>query len=296
MISVIICSINKTFAQQVHKSIADTIGVPWEMILYDNTINPESISHIYNLGAVKAKNELLCFVHEDVLFQTKNWGAILADHFLKDSGLGLIGVAGSKYKSSTPSGWYTGLPAMDCCNIIHQDSFGQQQHINFNPLQGSQTQEVVVIDGVFMCCPKKVWETVKFDDVLLTDFHLYDLDFSLKVAEKFKVIVTFEIDILHITKGGHYGNKWLESTLLWQNSVQARLPVLLPGLYFDKKSAEVSILKTWLIRLKHENIDFQNKLRWLTGIKIWMYPAAWPNIVLFMAKSIFKKAGNTKNN
>ena len=63
MISVIICSINKNFAQQVQDNIAATIGVVWEPIIIDNTVSPKSITAVYNLGAAKAQYEILCFVH-----------------------------------------------------------------------------------------------------------------------------------------------------------------------------------------------------------------------------------------
>lgn len=288
MISVIICSINKTFAQQVQKNIDATIGVLWESIVIENAIFPKGITEVYNLGASKAQYDLLLFVHEDVLFQTQNWGEKLVDYFRKDNSLGLIGVAGSKYKSITPSGWFTGFREFDCCNITHSDNANGQVKIYYNPSPGSHIQQVKVLDGVFLCTTKKVWEEFKFDNILLKDFHLYDLDFSFRVAEKYKVIVTFEIEILHITKGGHYGNKWLESTLLWHKKIQKKLPAFFPELKLDNRKVEKKILKTWLIRLKHEDICFYNKIKWLCRIRIWFYISAWPFVFLFLVKSIFK--------
>jgi hypothetical protein len=289
MISIIICSVNKAFVQQVQKNIAETIGVTWEPIIIDNTQSPKSITHIYNLGAAKAQYDILCFVHEDVFFQTQNWGVKIVESFNNDNALGLIGIAGSKYKSKTPSGWYSGFPEFDCCNITHLNRSDQKQNIYFNPFPGSHTQQVIVLDGVFLCCPKRVWEEIGFDDTLLKDFHLYDLDFSFRVAEKYKVIVTFEIDIIHIVKGGHYGNKWLESTLLWHRATQTKLPACIPGINLKVGEWEKKILCTWLIRLKHENINFYNRLNWLYNIKIWAHISAWPFVFLFLAKNIFKK-------
>lgn len=289
MISVVICSINKDFAQQVQKSIEASIGVAWEFIAIDNTQSPQSLTKVYNLGASRAQYDILCFVHEDIVFKTQNWGVKLLEYFAKDSSLGLVGVGGSKYKSKTPSGWYSGFSELDCCNITHRNTASQEHKIYFNPVPGSLTQPVVVADGVFLCCPKKVWQEIKFNDSLLKDFHLYDLDFSLRVAGKFKVIVTFEIDIIHITKGGHYGNKWLEETLLWHRERKGELPVYTPDLGLPIEKIEKKILGTWLIRLKHESISFENKLRWLYDIKIWKQIAAWPYIVLFLAKGLFRK-------
>ena len=158
MISVIICSANQAFAQQVQKNIAETIGVTWEPVIIDNTQSPKGITHIYNLGAARAQYDILCFVHEDVLFQTQNWGVKIIESFKNDNSLGLIGIAGSKYKSKTPSGWYSGFPELDCCNITHLNNDNQKQSIYFNPSPGSQTQRVIVLDGVFLCCPRNVWK------------------------------------------------------------------------------------------------------------------------------------------
>lgn len=289
MISVIICSINKGFALQVKKSIEATIGVTWESIVIDNTEFPQSLTQVYNIGASRSKYDLLCFMHEDIIFQTQNWGTKLLEYFANDNSLGLVGVAGSKYKSKTPAGWYSSLAELDCCNITHINTENEEQKIYFNPLPGSLIQPVVVLDGVFLCCPKKVWQDVKFDDILLKNFHLYDIDFSVRVAGKYKVIVTFEIDILHITKGGHYGNKWLEETLLWHKERKAALPAYIPGLDLKIKKVEKRILKTWLIRLKHENISLTNKLQWLYDIQIWKQAQAWPYVILFLLKSVFTK-------
>lgn len=290
MISIIICSINKTFAQQVQKSIGETIGVVWESIIIDNTINPKSITEVYNKGAAKSKYEILCFVHEDIIFSTNNWGVKLIDYFAADKNLGLIGVAGSKYKSKTPSGWFTGNTAFDCCNITHVDKDNHKEKIFYSPSSDKLPQQVVVVDGVFLCTKKNVWEPIKFNDTLLKDFHLYDLDFSIRVAEKYKVIVVFDIDILHYAKGAHFGSKWIEETLLWHKSMNEKLPFHSAYFQINNTQEETKIVKTWLIRLKHEKIKFSNKLIWLKSIKIWKFIFLWPYVFLFLLKSFLKKS------
>lgn len=289
MLSIIICSINKVFADQVQKNIIKTIGVPFEFIIIDNTISSKSITQVYNMGAVKATYDILCFVHEDILFQTQQWGAKLITLFNNDSELGLIGIAGSKYKSKTPSGWFTGISEFECCNILHLDNSGTEQNIYFNPVNNSLTQEVVVLDGVLLCCRKSVWEDIKFDEILLNDFHLYDIDFSFRVSEKYKVMVSFEINLIHLTQGGSFGNKWVENTLIWHKKMDAKLPAHTKTIVFKKDNIEKRILKLWLIRLKHENINFRNKVNWLCQIKIVQNISAWPYTFLFLVKKYLKK-------
>lgn len=288
MISVIICSINKGLAQQGQKNIEATIGVVWEFIVIENMVSPKSLTEIYNVGASKAKYDVLLFVHEDVLFQTKNWGQKLLDYFEKDNSLGLIGIAGSKYKSSVPSGWFSGIEALDCCNILHVDSNNQKLPMYFNPLPGSLAQEVVVLDGVLLCCKKNVWQQVKFNEILLKGFHLYDIDFSFRVAQKFKVIVSFEIDLIHLTEGGNFGDEWVNNTLLWHSKKQSSLPFYTKDLSTQKSKFESAFVRNWLIRLKQEDISFSNKICWLYKSKTWRYITAWPFVVLFLFKRYFK--------
>ncbi len=50
------------------------------------------------MGASQAKFNIICFLHEDVLFRSQNWGLTLVSLFADHPDLGLVGLAGSKYK------------------------------------------------------------------------------------------------------------------------------------------------------------------------------------------------------
>lgn len=290
MISIIICSISKSFALQVQQNIADTIGVEWEPVIIDNTIVPKSITQVYNEGAAKARYDILCFVHEDILFQTAGWGKKIVAAFEADQTLGLIGVAGCKYKSKSPAGWFTGIPSFDCGNIKHFNRDGVTETLYFNPEPGSLQQQVVVMDGVFLCSPRRVWQQVRFDEALLKGFHLYDIDYSVRLtAAGFTAMVTFEIDMLHITKGNHFDNRWLDYTLRWHRHCSNLLPAMLNANQVNKTVTETTIVKAWLIRLKHEKLSMRNKMRWLLAVKIWLHPAAWINVPLFIVNSLIPK-------
>jgi hypothetical protein len=289
MISIIICSINKTFAEQVQQSISKTIGVTYEVIVLDNTINPKGISAVYNEGGLKAKYDILCFIHEDLLFETKNWGKILLDAFSANSRLGLIGVAGSNYKSKGPSGWFTGIKEHDFCNINHLNNTNQVEKIYFNPNPNVNLQPAVVLDGVFLATRKNVWQTIRFDEKLLTGFHLYDIDFSFRVAKEYDVAVTFNIDMIHIVKGAHFNNNWLTTTLAWHELMSSSLPFFSSGDKSFSKIEEIKIVKTWLIRLKHEKLSLVNKFKWLFRSKVIYYPSLWIFLPLFFLKSYLSR-------
>jgi hypothetical protein len=269
MISVVVCSINKQLAANVSQNILETIGVAHELIIIDNTIENKSINAVYNDGAHQAKFEIILFVHEDVLFTTNDWGKKIIHHFQENTQLGLIGIAGAKYKSKTNSGWFTGNSSFDCCNVLHIDKQGNQKRIFTTPNPGAVTERVVVIDGVFMCCLKSVWKEIKFNQTWLKGFHFYDLDFSLRVSKKFETIVCFDIDLVHLTEGGSFNDGWIDFSFLWHSKMNEanQLPMSsIPKSMYQVKDAELGIANNWLKVLMKLNISFHYRLKWLSAL------------------------------
>lgn len=288
MVSVIICSINKTLARQVEKNIDETIGVPWELILTDNTIQKKGIAHVYNQAAARARYGILCFVHEDVLFQTPSWGRTIQQYFEADPQLGLVGVAGGLYKSKALSGWWTGIPAIDCSNILFVDTNGQPGRAYANPDPSVKFHHTVTADGVFMCTRRELWEARKFDEDVIDGFHFYDVDFSWGIGRTHKVAVTFEIDILHLTRWGNFGNDWMKYAFAWHALHGHTLPAS-AGPRAAVPQVERIVYKHWLLRLKNEKLSFSNRLRWIFQGAHWLHIPLWPYIGLFLFYRMFRR-------
>jgi glycosyltransferase involved in cell wall biosynthesis len=72
MISIIICSRNLGIDPKLSTNITSTIGCEYELIVIDNSQNKYSIFQAYNIGIEKSTSEIICFVHEDVLFHSKD--------------------------------------------------------------------------------------------------------------------------------------------------------------------------------------------------------------------------------
>ena len=98
MISVLICSNNPGLLTQVTNNITTTIGTEFEILHFDNREPKKGLCEVYNELASCANFPYICFLHEDVLFQTHEWGKKLNEIFLQNENTGLIGIAGSKYK------------------------------------------------------------------------------------------------------------------------------------------------------------------------------------------------------
>src|SRR5687767_6375210 len=279
MISIVICSVNPIYLAQVKENISSTIGVEYELLAWDNREENRGICEIYNRMARQARFEYTCFLHEDILFETKNWGRKIQSIFVNSPGTGIIGVAGCKYKSAFLSGWYSGIPELDCANIIHRYPAGDE-HLYLNPVPGSVLEEVACVDGVFICCRKALGEKLLFDEKNLTGFHFYDIDFSIRASKLCRLVVCFEILLVHITRGGDFGNSWIETSLQYHARQKGILPVSV------KRSLPVNtdkrIIRIWLDVLKNYSVSWKNKWKWISRQKLLRFSGLYYSIMKFL--------------
>lgn len=188
------------------------------------------ISEAYNRGVAKAKYKMLCFVHEDIEFKTKNWGKNVLEIFKSDPEIGLLGAAGNLYKSLTPSHW--SFPNADknsfYVNVIQQDSQTAEPITFYGNPTNADLQQVAAIDGFWFCARKDVILEFPFDYKTCTGFHGYDVDISLSVQKKYKVAVTFDILIQHFSTG-NFNQDWIDSILKVHKKWKNELPLQVNG-------------------------------------------------------------------
>lgn len=225
MISIIVSSVRDEVFDAFAESVLRTVGVAFEIIRIENKEGALGICEAYNRGASGAVYPFLCFVHEDVVFLTPEWGRILLEFFESDSEIGLIGIAGSKTKTRMVSNWWQ--PVIGG----HEPKRGKvlQHFVNKLPhitewWEGdSQIDEVVTVDGVFMATRKSIWEQNKFDSELLTRFHAYDFDFSMQISQNWKICATRAILIEHFSLGT-FDIDWVKETLAAHKKWRTCLP------------------------------------------------------------------------
>lgn len=208
MLSIIISSYQPHYYQALEKNIAETIGIPYEVIKVDNP-GKMGICEAYNHGAQKAQYDYLLFLHEDVLFETKDWGRILIN-LLNTENIGCIGIAGADYIPEVPIGWW--MIKNHCySHITHANLINQKVH-KFTFSSNSGLKKVNFIDGVFIACPKKNWLTIKFDE-RLKGYHAYDISFSLHTNVYFENYITNLISMKHFSQGKP-SKEWMNALIL----------------------------------------------------------------------------------
>lgn len=222
MLSLIICSRAPKIAINLEKNIAETIGVGYELVIIDNSKKEYSIAEAYNLGLKRSLGNIQVFVHDDVLFQTDGWGAVISGIFEEDENVGLVGVAGNTIKTKMPSPWWGG-PGKKLNNIVqHYDGSTEFRRLKYG-FNGQSVVKVAAIDGVFMGMRKDA--RIYFDEEL-SGFHNYDMDLSMKHHFfKKNVVVTDKILLQHFS-GGKMNKDWYNSTHLFHMRHRAKLPIL----------------------------------------------------------------------
>ena len=257
MISVIICSVDPKRLELVKDNIKSTIGVEHEIVAIDNSANPRGICQVYNEGALQSKYDVLCFMHEDIFYHTNHWGESVIKTFKEERNLGVLGIAGSRYKALTPSSWHCyGIDDQASLNfnIIQNYKYSdKEKSIDCSNPQNAKFQSVACIDGVWFCCTRAAFDYYQFDEIKLTSFHGYDIDFCLGVGEKFSVGVTFEILIEHFSEG-NFSKFWLGEILKVHKKWSHKLPVNLAELEKEEMlTGEKQAFKSLLKRMREEN-------------------------------------------
>jgi glycosyltransferase involved in cell wall biosynthesis len=200
MISIIICTRHPEKLKKVSASIAETIGVPFEIVAVDNVQQQYGICEAYNIGASRARYDFFCFMHDDIHFETRNWGARMIAH-LSDPGVGLIGVIGGDPKLKLPA--INNVPFLKVeGNVVGYNKSGPvHYYFTEDPEDKSIIKPVTAVDGIWMCTRREVYEQFRFDDITFKHFHGYDIDYSLQVISAYKVCVVFDILLHHYSPG-----------------------------------------------------------------------------------------------
>lgn len=226
MISIIICSRNKIISPTLSNNIKKSIGnIDYEIIWIDNSTNDYSIFEAYNEGINKAKYEILCFMHEDVLYYTSNWGQLCINE-LSCSQIGLLGVIGTHYLSPFSTYWIdSGINHGKIIQGYEKKGKHCTKEWNWNN-KDKYSNNVVAIDGLWMCARKEIFDKgIKFDNITYKGFHFYDMDISMQVIKKgYKIKIVDNLLIEH-TSLSFMNRSFTDNCIKFHKKWRAILPI-----------------------------------------------------------------------
>ena len=227
-ISIIVCSINPELCNQMLESVKNTIGTDYETIIFDNREKNAGICQIYNSCAQKANFPYLCFIHEDIIMPSPNWGINMIAFSEKAPNCGVIGFAGSTVVKKNFYEWYNGEEKSRYRFYEPSKHADKTNNINdlsykYNNPDNEEFAKVVVVDGLFLFVKQNIWKENPFDKERIKGFHFYDADFSFGIAQKWQNYVCLSSDIYHFSKGKQ-DRTYFENARIFQKKWKHVLP------------------------------------------------------------------------
>ena len=164
---------------EFQKEIQKNIGLINVEILEFINNGEKSLTQVYNEGLQMAKHNVVVFTHDDVLWDTNNWGKKVLKHFKKDPEYGIIGIAGTT--DLLDGRWWTLKESMT--GIVNHKHDGKKWTNKYSDDQNEKIKDVVVIDGLFFAVQKDKLKH-NFDEDF-KGFHFYDISFSFSFCSSF---------------------------------------------------------------------------------------------------------------
>lgn len=258
MISIIICSRNNDIPMSLKDNIKETIGSEYELIVIDNSANEHSIFSAYNEGVSRSMGDILCFMHEDITFVTKDWGKNVYYH-LKDSSIGLIGVFGGHYLPNAVC--HIGDSELLSYHYYYVSQNNEEYFYSEKDFDANGEVEVVAVDGLWFAMPRMLFEKVSFDEKY-RGFHYYDMDICLQVlASGYSCKVVDDVVMKH-NSGGKINDDFIFNSYMFCQKWRPYLP-LIKGINCDadvlKLAESLCQYKRYCRELELENAHLKGR-------------------------------------
>ncbi len=179
------------------KYIQDTCMYKEVQIIEKVNNGEKSLSKVYNEIIEESNHNIVVLLHDDLEFETKNWGDKLLKHYSKNPEYGIIGVAGSKFLPETGRWW--DVP-QTMYGIVNHKNEGKKWTSTYSKDLGNKIEEVVLVDGLFISFDKTKIKH-KFDEEF-NGFHFYDLSFCIpNYLSDVKIGVITDVRLTHLSIG-----------------------------------------------------------------------------------------------
>ena len=190
-----------------------------EILIYEND-NEYSLTQLYNKGLQDAKNDIVVFMHDDLILETPNMTPKIVKLFEKHPDYGIIGIAGTD-KLTSGRWWDNRENMFGVVGHIHE---GKRHVSKFSKgVYNDVLKDVVVVDGLlFMVHKKRIKKNFNEE---FEGFHFYDISFCFdNFNEGVKIGVTTKISITHKSIG-ITNKKWEKNKLFFEALFSQYLPL-----------------------------------------------------------------------
>jgi len=190
-----------------------------EILMYEND-GEMSLTQIYNKGLKESVNDIVVFMHDDLILETSNMTPKIIKLFEKHPEYGIIGIAGTD-KLTSGRWWDNRENMFGVVGHIHEG----KRHVNhyskgvFNDV----LKDVVIVDGLFFMVRKSLLKK-EFNEQF-NGFHFYDISFCVENQfEGVKIGLTTKFGVTHKSVG-ITNKQWEKNKLLFEALFEKRLPL-----------------------------------------------------------------------
>ena len=209
--------------------INKTIGVrDYEIIQIVNE-GKYSLTEAYNKGLKDSNNDIVAFIHDDLILPEK-WGKKMLNHF-NESDYGILGVAGTTDLPESGMWWQDNTKMI---GIVKHSHNGKTWENKYSASFGTEIIQSVVVDGLFFVVDKNRIKKDFNEDI--KGFHLYDIDFTFNNhINDVKVGVVFDVRVIHKSIG-QTNQQWEDNRKQFVEIYKEHLPYNLnPEIRFENK-------------------------------------------------------------
>lgn len=216
MITVVYCSRSSNRAHYDH--IRKTSGLKNKIEVIEIINEGESLTKAYNRGLKQAKNDIVVFCHDDILFNKNGWARKIIKHF-EETDYGILGVAGTTNLHESGRWWADGSKMV---GIVKHSHNGRTFESKYSGNFGSEVIETVTVDGLFFAVHK---DRIKEDfNEKVEGFHFYDIDFCFRNhLAGVKIGVMFDVKLTHKSIG-QVNEQWEENRIKFASEYEDQLP------------------------------------------------------------------------
>lgn len=208
--------IDNSFVELLKKSC----GVPNPQIIPIENEGKYSLPEAYNMILEQATNDIVVLCHDDIYFDSKNWGSKILKHFKRSPEYGILGLAGSTQLPESAK-WWEDFSKMK--GIVNHEHEGKKWESKYSASLGNQIEDVVLVDGLFIVLNKKNIKQTFNEEI--KGFHFYDVDFSFRnFIEDVKIGVMYDVRVTHKSIG-QTNEQWEQNRIKFAEKHKDILPI-----------------------------------------------------------------------
>ena len=197
-----------------------TCGVPNPQIIPIENEGKYSLPEAYNMILEQATNDIVVLCHDDIYFDSKNWGSKILKHFKRSPEYGILGLAGSTQLPESAKCWEDFSKMKGIVNHEHE---GKKWESKYSASLGNQIEDVVLVDGLFIVLNKKNIKQTFNEEI--KGFHFYDVDFSFRnFNEDVKIGIIYDVRVTHKSIG-QTNDEWEQNRIKFAEKHKELLPV-----------------------------------------------------------------------